>query len=94
MTGATDGIGKCVAAELLANGFNLILHGRNDAKMQKVVEELRALAPGRADADIRYFIADASKSGYDFQAMIEPFRDLHITYVLHNVGGGDVTPEK
>ena len=94
VTGATDGIGKATAAELLRNGFNLIIHGRNEAKMQKVVEELRARVPERASADIRYFLADASDGSLDFSAMIEPIKDLHITYVLHNVGGSDLSPER
>ena len=94
VTGATDGIGKSTAAELLRNGFNLIIHGRNETKMQKVVEELRARVPERPDADIRYFLADASDIGHDFAALIEPFKDLHITYVLHNVGGSDVFPQR
>ena len=94
VTGATDGIGKATAAELLRNGFNLVIHGRNEAKMQKVVEELRARVPERASADIRYFLADASDGGLDFSAMIEPIKDLHITYVLHNVGGSDLSPER
>ncbi|TFK91261.1 NAD-P-binding protein [Polyporus arcularius HHB13444] len=89
VTGATDGIGKATAAELLRNGFNLILHGRNEAKMQKVVEELRARVPEKKDADVRYFMADAAQGGHDFEKMIEPFKDLHITLVYHNVGGGD-----
>ncbi|RPD54338.1 NAD-P-binding protein [Lentinus tigrinus ALCF2SS1-7] len=91
VTGATDGIGKATATELLRNGFNLILHGRNEAKMQKVVEELRARLPEKEDADVRYFIADASAGGHDFAKMIEPFKDLHITLVYHNVGGSDTS---
>ncbi len=89
VTGATDGIGKATAVELLRNGFNLILHGRNEAKMQKVVEDLRARVPEKGDADVRYFMADAAQGGHDFEKMIEPFKDLHITLVYHNVGGGD-----
>ncbi|PIL26440.1 hypothetical protein GSI_12198 [Ganoderma sinense ZZ0214-1] len=83
VTGATDGIGKATAAELLKRGFNVILHGRNEAKMRKVVEELRAAA----SADIQYFIADASKDDHDWKRLLEPFRELHITVVVHNVGG-------
>ncbi len=88
VTGATDGIGKATAAELLTRGFNVILHGRNEAKMQKVVEELRASArmKGRS-ADIRYFVADASKGSHDWGKLLESFGDLHVTVVVHNVGG-------
>ncbi len=95
VTGATDGIGKATAVELLTRGFNVILHGRNEAKMQKVVEELRATLAGKGNADkadIRYFLADVEKSGHDFEKMIAPFKDLHITVVLHNVGGANLYP--
>ncbi|KAI1784939.1 NAD(P)-binding protein [Ganoderma leucocontextum] len=98
VTGATAGIGKATAAELLARGFNVVLHGRNEAKMQKVVEELRACTKGQADGtarDIRYFIADAAaEGGHDWAKLVEPFRDLHVTVVVHNVGGSDVTPPR
>lgn len=94
VTGATDGIGKGIAAELLRKDFNLILHGRNEQKMKHVIEELRALVPEKSKADIRYFLADASKSGHDFAAMVAPFKDLHITLVYHNVGGSPWAMER
>ena len=96
MTGATDGIGKATAAKLLRNGFNLILHGRNEAKMRRVVEELRAGVPERRDADVRYFIADASEpvGGGEFGRLVDPFGELHVTLVYHNVGGGDVSGKR
>lgn len=89
VTGATDGIGKATAAELLSRGFNVILHGRNETKMQKVMEELRASAKKNHanTGDVRYFIADASKGHHDWGKLLEPFRDLHVTVVVHNVGG-------
>ena len=89
VTGATDGIGKVTATELLTRRFSPILHGRNETKMQKekVVHELRALAAGSAP-DIRYSIADA-KGTHDWERLLEPFRDLHATVVVHNVTGGE-----
>ncbi|CDO78043.1 hypothetical protein BN946_scf184724.g7 [Trametes cinnabarina] len=93
VTGATDGIGKATAAELYDLGFNLILHGRNETKMQKVIDELRARA--KRDIDIRYMLADATKAGHNFDKLIEPFKDLNITLVIHNVGGSNgVQPER
>ena len=83
VTGATDGIGKATAIELFRRGFNLIIHGRNEAKVQKVVEEIKAHGSG----DVRYFLADAAKGGHDFARLLEPFGGLNITLVIHNVGG-------
>ena len=42
VTGASDGIGKAIAHELYDHGFNLILHGRNEEKLRKVADEIRA----------------------------------------------------
>ena len=83
VTGATDGIGKATAIELFRKGFNLIIHGRNETKVQKVVEEINAHGNG----DVRYFLADAAKGGHDFARLLEPFGGLNITLVIHNVGG-------
>jgi len=91
VTGATDGIGKGIAKELYVKGFNLILHGRNEEKMKKVVEELKALS-SRDGSDIKYFLADASKTGVDFEKAVKDFEGLNITLVIHNAGGSEVRP--
>ncbi|KAI0759581.1 NAD(P)-binding protein [Trametes elegans] len=90
VTGATDGIGKATAGELWDRGFNLVLHGRNEEKMQRVAEELRARGKRKGGGDIRFFLADAGKPGLDFERLVAPFRELNITFVVHNVGGSDV----
>lgn len=84
VTGATDGIGKAVAHELFRRGFNLIIHGRNEEKIRKVIAEIKA---GGGNGDVRYFVADASKGGHDFAQLLAPFADLNITLVINNVGG-------
>ena len=90
VTGATEGIGKATAIELFRRGFNLIIHGRNEAKVQKVVEEIKAHGSG----DVRYFLADAAKGGNDFARLLEPFSELNITLVIHNVGGSYMTRDR
>ncbi|KAJ5088528.1 hypothetical protein N7456_012144 [Penicillium angulare] len=45
VTGATDGIGFGFCQELRARGFNVILHGRNETKLQKRAKELEAEFP-------------------------------------------------
>ncbi|KIJ54928.1 hypothetical protein M422DRAFT_153177 [Sphaerobolus stellatus SS14] len=82
VTGATDGIGKAVAKQLYRQGFNLIIHGRNEKKTKQVVDEIRALGAGRRD--IHYFLADATKHGW--HDSVFPFKNLNISIVVSNVG--------
>jgi NAD(P)-dependent dehydrogenase (short-subunit alcohol dehydrogenase family) len=55
VTGATDGIGRQTALELLRRGAHVLVHGRNAAKTSKVAQELEKesgsskLAPVAAD---------------------------------------------
>ena len=48
VTGATDGIGKAFADELLGRGFNVLLHGRNSEKLERVRKEMAAKFPKRS----------------------------------------------
>lgn len=58
VTGASDGIGRGFAAELAKQGFNVVLHGRNHAKLTSVMAQLQERHPDRS---FRILIADASK---------------------------------
>jgi NAD(P)-dependent dehydrogenase (short-subunit alcohol dehydrogenase family) len=67
ITGATDGIGRLTAIRLLERGATLLVHGRNQAKLDETVEDLR----GRAEPDrVRGLRADYSLLG-DVRAMAE-----------------------
>jgi 17beta-estradiol 17-dehydrogenase / very-long-chain 3-oxoacyl-CoA reductase len=90
VTGATDGIGKSLAKDLYAKGFNLILHGRNETKMMKIVEELKGL--NKKGGDVKVFFADASNPNLDFEGMVKQFEGLNITLVINNAGGSGVQP--
>ncbi len=57
ITGASDGLGKEAARKLAAQGARLILHGRNEAKLQAVVSAIQADFP---DARIDTILADFS----------------------------------
>ena len=43
ITGASDGIGRALAVQAAAHGAQVILHGRNTAKLEKVYDEIEAL---------------------------------------------------
>ncbi len=55
VTGATDGMGKALAGELSARGATVLLHGRNEARLEATVREIRQatgnerVRPYRAD---------------------------------------------
>lgn len=42
ITGATDGLGKAVAMQLARTGATLLLHGRDEARGQRMLGEIRA----------------------------------------------------
>jgi NAD(P)-dependent dehydrogenase (short-subunit alcohol dehydrogenase family) len=42
VTGATDGLGRAVSAELLRRGATVLLHGRDDEKLHRTLDELEA----------------------------------------------------
>jgi NAD(P)-dependent dehydrogenase (short-subunit alcohol dehydrogenase family) len=42
ITGATDGLGKAVALQLARTGTTLLLHGRDEVRGQRTLEEIRA----------------------------------------------------
>jgi short-subunit dehydrogenase len=41
ITGATEGVGKSTAHALAQQGHRLLLHGRNTAKLDAVIAELK-----------------------------------------------------
>lgn len=55
ITGATSGIGKITAREIAQQGYKTILHGRNEEKAKKCVEELKNIT---GNNEISYVIAD------------------------------------
>jgi len=52
ITGACGGIGKCVVKSLAANGANLVLIGRNMAKLEALREELPGVQTTLISADL------------------------------------------
>lgn len=96
VTGATDGIGKSIAQELYDKGFNLILHGRNEIKLNDVVAQIQSAKSKRTGQvqDVKYFLEDATRAGIDFEGIAKRFEGLNVTILINNVGGSTVRPER
>jgi 17beta-estradiol 17-dehydrogenase / very-long-chain 3-oxoacyl-CoA reductase len=88
ITGSSDGIGLAFAHELARSGFNIVLHGRNPAKLAAARD---ALAQEHPAAEFRIVVADVCAGEPQLQtriaAIVEELRGLHLTVLVNNVGG-------
>ena len=88
VTGASDGIGKGFAEELCHRGFNVILHGRNEQKLNGVKADVQRRWPA---VQVRHLILDAASSTGDeakLRAAVEELKDVNLKVLVNNVGGG------
>ena len=92
VTGASDGIGRAFAEELLSRGFNVLLHGRNPQKLEGIKDEVSKQYPKRSAETV---VADASKYDDGFKALVEKARGLpgKLTVLVNIVGGVTTRPQ-
>ncbi|KAI4142056.1 MAG: hypothetical protein LQ340_007450 [Diploschistes diacapsis] len=83
VTGASDGIGFGFCQELAGKGFNVILHGRNRAKLESQSAKLIKGFPGTGT---RIYVSDATKQ-LPFDHLLELVKDIRLTVLVNNVGG-------
>ena len=87
VTGASDGIGKGFAQQLGALGFNVIIHGRNEKKLQGVKTELEQEFNG---IQVRLLVIDASLVSWTEEhdaKVLNVVKDINLTILINNVGG-------
>ncbi len=85
ITGATSGLGKEAAFKIAEKGYNIILTGRDNAKGQKVLEELKVKSPNNI---YQYYSIDFSSiSAIKEGAELIKKEVNHIDVLLNNVGG-------
>jgi NAD(P)-dependent dehydrogenase (short-subunit alcohol dehydrogenase family) len=90
ITGATDGIGLETAKMLVTQGHNLLLHGRNPAKLADVEIKLMGLAAG---GSVESYVADFSNL-VEVEALVAAVTEKHAQLdVLINNAGVFKTPE-
>ncbi|AEA33432.1 SDR family NAD(P)-dependent oxidoreductase [Hippea maritima] len=82
ITGATDGVGLRATFELARRGENLIIHGRDEFKLKKTVEELKKMNPS---VDVKTVLCDFS----DLVQVKETFSKIkneNIRVLINNAG--------
>lgn len=81
ITGASSGIGLELATQLADAGFNLLIHSRQEEKLQEVQRKLKSLYP----VDIKLVASDVSESeGID--AIIQASQGLTIGLLIVSAG--------
>ena len=85
ITGATDGIGLLAAKKLFAQGHQLLIHGRNQAKLEQVSEQLGGLNTYLADfsdMDSVVKMAKAVLSDYERLDVLINNAGIHMDNIL------------
>jgi NAD(P)-dependent dehydrogenase (short-subunit alcohol dehydrogenase family) len=85
VTGATNGIGRVAARELALRGADVILVGRDPARCETAVAQIRAQTGNR---QVEALLADLS-SHQQVRALAGRFRDRHsrLDLLVNNAGG-------
>lgn len=84
VTGPTDGIGKAMAFSLAGEGLNLVLVGRNPAKLSSVSSEIRQRFAG---VEIKSVVCDFAEDADDVVERVEQgIKDLDVGVLINNVG--------
>jgi NAD(P)-dependent dehydrogenase (short-subunit alcohol dehydrogenase family) len=91
VTGATAGIGRAVARDLVKHGATVLAHGRNERLLEQLYQELRTLGPEPVVAQLDFERAQ----GPDYQALVDEIEKRYgrLDGLLHNAGIlGDRSP--
>lgn len=84
VTGATDGIGFETVKMLVSMGHNVLLHGRNRAKLEKVAKELSGIAGG---GRVESYLADLSRmSEVEALARAVTEKNKKLDVLINNAG--------
>jgi NAD(P)-dependent dehydrogenase (short-subunit alcohol dehydrogenase family) len=84
ITGSTDGIGLETGGMLVSSGHNVLLHGRNPVKLEKVKQTLSALPEG---GRVESYVSDLSRMA-DVEALAKAVAERHmkLDVLINNAG--------
>ncbi len=86
ITGASDGIGKALALHAASLGAQLILHGRNTAKLEKVYDEIDGIDGAPRPSIAVMDLASANAESYTSLAGSLDGEFGHLDGLVHNAG--------
>jgi NAD(P)-dependent dehydrogenase (short-subunit alcohol dehydrogenase family) len=89
VTGATDGLGRALAAELARTGATVLVHGRDDARGHETADAIRA-APGSRVEWLRADLASLAEVG-GLAEQVEA-RHERLDVLVNNAGVGSTLP--
>jgi 3-oxoacyl-[acyl-carrier protein] reductase len=84
LSASSKGLGKACAMELVREGTNVMITGRNEAELQKTTQELQSLSAGQ----VAYTVCDITNKDDIVEAVratIEQFGQIDI--LINNAGG-------
>lgn len=84
ITGGSHGIGRAVALALASEGCNVAICARNQERVDKVVEEIKA--KGVSALGVSCDVMVAADIERTVKTVIDQFKTIHI--LINNVGGG------
>jgi NAD(P)-dependent dehydrogenase (short-subunit alcohol dehydrogenase family) len=90
ITGATDGLGRALAADLARSGASVLVHGRDPERGEHVLADLRAEKGG---GDHRWYKADLASLG-EVRDLAEHIASEHqrLDVLVNNAGIGSTLP--
>jgi len=80
VTGSTKGIGKAIAIELAREGVNVLVNGRNNEEVERIVKELKAEFPATSPQNAAADIVDKQQR----EALFEKYP--HVDILVNNMG--------
>lgn len=86
-TGSTDGIGKGFAEELCERGFNVIIHGRNQHKLEAVKTDLNKRWPNQQVQILKLDAAKDAANAEIFSRTAANLRNFDLKVLINNLGG-------